>query len=225
MAGKKGQAKAFFIPKNVAVAVGVVILAVIAFSTMGTEEESAPIRRPAPPPVKELSPEEEAKALKKRASSWMVIGRKYFSGRTATGKTCEKDIVKAFEFVLMAAEQGGDADGAFMVAQCYFYGYGVTKDLEKAKFWSKKTLEGAGEDTDLIDGVKKLDGKDPGELSVEKIEDLLEFDTGKGNALAREKRAEREEKEEEAEEKYVPEVATEGPGKAEKEEEEDVEDV
>lgn len=163
-------------------------------SRSSSTETEAPAPRA---PKRELTAEEEVIADKKKATRWMNMGKKFFSGGGRNGQDTEK----GFEYAEMAAE-AGDVDAAYMVAQCYFYGYATKKDSAKVAHWLQKTLEGAGDDTDLTDGVKKLkDATEPGELSVAEIEELLDFDTGKGTSFQREKAKDREEAAQEKAEK------------------------
>lgn len=116
----------------------------------------------------------------------MNIGKKYFSGN---GKHA-KDNAKGFDYTERAAE-AGNPDAAFMIGQCYYYGYAAKKDAAQAKVWLQKSLEGAGDDDDLKESINKLlAGEAADDMTTEKMEELIEFDTGKGTKFQREKIAE-----------------------------------
>jgi len=223
--------------QNVVIAGVVLVVAFLAYdisntpstrstsSKTETDSENAPYRPPKSPAAKELTPEEEAKKQAKQINTWLNIGRKYFSG---AGRST-KDIEKAVDYIEMAAD-AGNGDATYMIGQCYYYGYAVKQDVKKGKEFLTKALEGAGDDSDMIDHIKKLTEAtdEPGTLSVDAIEALLEFDTGNGNLLQRTNRAEREEAAKEKAEKEEADdddesAATSGGDK--EEEEDDVEEV
>ncbi len=57
----------------------------------------------------------------------------YYLGRNGV----KKDYAKAVEYFTTAAE-GGHAEAQYRLGWCYQYGFGVSKDLEKARYWFGK---------------------------------------------------------------------------------------
>lgn len=65
------------------------------------------------------------------------------------GIKVQKDPIKAFELFKQAAESTNkdvNSDAMQMLSTCYRFGYGTSKDLDKAEYWLKKAQE-AGNDT------------------------------------------------------------------------------
>lgn len=71
----------------------------------------------------------------------------------------ENDHAKAVKYYLMAAESG-DAEACAQVAQCYYNGEGVAKDVTQAKKWAEKSAAAGSEAGFLLLGMMAEAKKD-----------------------------------------------------------------
>ena len=62
-------------------------------------------------------------------------GMMYYNGTQVL-----QDFFKAFELIKQAAELS-DGEAMYRLSECYRFGYGTSKDLEKAEYWLKKSQE------------------------------------------------------------------------------------
>lgn len=75
------------------------------------------------------------------------LGEMYYQGYYVT-----QDKNKAFEIFKKAAEasNGPSGDAMIRLSTCYRFGYGTTKDLEKAEYWLKRAQERGSDEANAI---------------------------------------------------------------------------
>jgi len=75
------------------------------------------------------------------------LGEMYYNGYYV-----EQDYDKAFELLKKAAEatDGSNGDAMKRLSDCYRFGKGTTKDLEKAEYWLKKAQDNGSKDANKI---------------------------------------------------------------------------